>query len=127
MSRPPIDSDRVPAPDRDEVATTALVVRLIGEVDLVTAEHASDRLRAAEAVAVAGGPAVVVLDLTEVTFLGSVGLAMMVEHHQLCAELGTRLTVIAGANRATWRSIRLSALDQVLTIVSGVDEALGRG
>lgn len=110
----------------DETAETALVVRLVGEVDLTTAEHAADRLRAAEALAVVDTPAVVVLDLTRVTFLGSVGLAMMVEHSQLCAELGTQLCVVVGENRAVWRSIRLASLDQVLVIVSSVEQALAR-
>ena len=108
------------------LAGTAVVVRLAGEVDLATAEHAGDQLRAAEAVAVVDAPAVVVLDLTQVTFLGSVGLAMLVEHNQLCSELGSRLCVIVGDSPAAWRPIKIATLDTVLTIVSSVDEALGR-
>lgn len=96
---------------------TVVVVRLTGEVDLTTAEHAADRLRAAEAAAVADPPAVVVLDLSRVTFLGSVGLAMMVEHDQLCAAVGSRLCVVVGDNRSVWRPIQVARLDTVLTIV----------
>lgn len=103
----------------------AVVVRLVGEVDLATAEHAGERLRAAEAVAVADTPpAVVVLDLTRVTYLGSVGLAMLVEHNQLCAALGSRLCVVVGANRSVWRPIQVATLDSVLTIVSSEAEAV---
>ncbi|MEV6604035.1 STAS domain-containing protein [Kutzneria sp. NPDC051319] len=97
---------------------TVVVVRLTGEVDLTTAEHAADRLRAAEAAAAADPPAVVVLDLSRVTFLGSVGLAMMVEHDQLCAAVGSRLCVVVGDNRSVWRPIQVARLDTVLTIVS---------
>lgn len=110
--------------DPDGVMETAVVVRLVGEVDLVTAEHAADQLRAAEAVAVADGHAVVVLDLTQVTFLGSVGLALLVEHNQLCGELGSRLCVVVGDNRAVWLPIRTAALDQVVTVVSSPVAAL---
>ncbi|HEY0501568.1 MAG TPA: STAS domain-containing protein [Kutzneria sp.] len=108
-----------------DVADAAAVVRLEGEVDLATAERAAERLRAAEAVAVVDAPAVVVLDLSQVTFLGSVGLAMMVEHDQLCAAMGSRLYVIVGNNQSVWRPIRLARLDSVLTIVSSVAEAIG--
>jgi len=102
----------------------AAVVRLEGEIDLATAEHAAERLRAAEAVAVVNAPAVVVLDLSQVTFLGSVGLAMMVEHNQLCAAIGSRLCVVVGGNQSAWRPIQVAALDSVLTIVSSVEEAV---
>ena len=118
-----IDPDGVSAVGED-APETAVMVRLVGEVDLVTAERAADRLRAAEAVAVVDEPAVVVLDLTAVTYLGSVGLAMLVEHNQLCAELGRRLCVIVGDNRAAWRPIRVASLDKVLTIVSSAEEAM---
>jgi anti-sigma B factor antagonist len=102
----------------------AAVVRLEGEIDLATAEHAAERLRAAEAVAVVNAPAVVVLDLSRVTFLGSVGLAMMVEHNQLCAAIGSRLCVVVGGNQRVWRPIQVATLDSVLTIVSSVEEAV---
>lgn len=108
---------------RDDEAETAVVVRLAGEVDLASAEHAAEQLRAAEAVAVADAPAVVVLDLSQVTFLGSVGLAMMVEHNRLCAALGSRLCVIVGDNQRVLRPMQIASLDAVLTIVSSVAEA----
>jgi anti-sigma B factor antagonist len=106
------------------IPDTAAVVRLEGEVDLATAEHAAERLRAAEAIALVNPPAVVVLDLSRVTFLGSVGLAMMVEHNQLCAAMGGRLCVVVAGNQSAWRPIQLASLDGVLTIVPSVAEAL---
>jgi anti-sigma B factor antagonist len=109
----------------DADTDTAVVVRLDGEVDLATAEHAAEQLRAAEAIAVAAPPTVVVLDLSRVTFLGSVGLAMLVEHDQLCAALGTRLCVVVGDNQRVWRPIRTASLDEVLTIVASAEDAVG--
>ena len=109
----------------EEEFPAAVVVRLVGEVDLATAEHAGERLRAAEAVAVADTPAaVVVLDLTQVTYLGSVGLAMLVEHNQLCTALGSRLCVVVGTNRSVLRPIQVATLDSVLTIVASEAEAV---
>lgn len=117
-------SDSVAGVTYDD-ADTAVVVRLAGEVDLSTAEHAAKQLRAAEAIAVAAAPlAVVVLDLSMVTFLGSVGLAMLVEHDQLCAALGSRLCVIIGENQRVWQPIRVTSLDEVLTIVASVEDAV---
>ena len=116
--------DRATFGSEDEFPA-AVVVRLVGEVDLATAEHAGERLRAAEAVAVADAPpAVVVLDLTQVTYLGSVGLAMLVEHNQLCTALGSRLCVVVGANRSVLRPIQVATLDSVLTIVASEAEAV---
>ena len=116
--------DRATFGSEDEFPA-AVVVRLVGEVDLATAEHAGERLRAAEAVAVADTPpAVVVLDLTQVTYLGSVGLAMLVEHNQLCTALGSRLCVVVGANRSVLRPIQVATLDSVLTIVASEAEAV---
>lgn len=115
------DPEGLSTTDAVDVDETAVMVRLVGEVDLATAEHAGEQLRAAEAVAVADAPAVVVLDLTRVTFLGSVGLAMLVEHNQLCAAVGSRLCVVIGSNRSVWRPIQVAALDSVLTIVSSED------
>jgi anti-sigma B factor antagonist len=114
-----------PAPvTRGDEVETAVVVRLAGEIDLANAEHAAEQLRAAEAVAVADAPAVVVLDLSRVTFLGSVGLAMILEHDQLCAALDSRLCVVVGDNQRVWRPIHIASLDEVLTIVSSVAEAV---
>ncbi|MFC0438274.1 STAS domain-containing protein [Kutzneria buriramensis] len=117
------DADAAAARMHDGDMDTAVVVRLVGEIDLATAEHAAEQLRAAEAVAVAAPPAVVVLDLSQVTFLGSVGLAILVEHDQLCAALGSRLCVVVGDNQRVWRPIQVAALDGVITIVANIAAA----
>jgi anti-sigma B factor antagonist len=76
---------------------------------------------AAQAVAVPPGP--VVLDLTDVSFLPSTGLALLVTHHDRCADHGSPLRVVA-AHRQVLRPIRITGLDQKLVIASTVDDAL---
>jgi anti-sigma B factor antagonist len=68
-------------------------------------------------------PAPVVLDLTGVVFLASMGLSLMVEHHQQCAEFGSRLVVVA-VDRAALRPMQLTGLYGLLTIAPTVEAAL---
>ncbi|MFI7675876.1 STAS domain-containing protein [Actinophytocola sp. NPDC049390] len=92
----------------------SVVVQACGELDMLTAPRLSAQLDQAEAVVVP--PAPVVLDLAGITFLGSAGLAVLLRHHQRCAELGTTLLIRAGG-RAVTRPLVMTALDQVLNVV----------
>ncbi|MFL6121321.1 STAS domain-containing protein [Actinophytocola sp.] len=91
----------------------AVVVRVFGEVDLVTAPLLSAQLRLAEAVVVP--PAAVVLDLTGVTFIGSAGLTVLLDHRERCAVRGTRLQVIGG--HLVRRVVTVAGLAQVLPLI----------
>jgi anti-anti-sigma factor len=101
----------------------AVIVRVAGEVDLMTAPAVDKQLRAAEALVVS--PAPVVLDLTATEFFGSAGLALLVEHASRCADLRSRLCVVAD-HRAVLRPMVLTGLDRVVEVVPTVDRALGR-
>lgn len=97
------------------VENHSVVVRAVGEVDMLTAPRLSAQLELAEAIVVP--PAPVVLDLTGVTFLASAGLSVLVSHHERCVELGSGLEV-AVRDQAVIRSLRVSGLFDYLTITS---------
>ena len=90
----------------------AVVVRAVGEVDLVSAPLLAEQLELAEAVVVA--PAPVVLDLTGVTFFESAGIHVLLDHHGRCARRGTRLRVIG--SHAVTRVLSLTGVDKEVLV-----------
>jgi anti-anti-sigma factor len=65
---------------------------------------------------------VLVVDLSAVTFLNSAALTVLVEAHQAAAG-HIALRVVAG-HRVGLRPIRITALDQVLTVFATLSDAL---
>jgi anti-sigma B factor antagonist len=98
------------------VENHSVVVRAGGELDLRTAPILNEQLELAEAVVVP--PGIVVLDLSEISFLGSAGLSVLLRHHERCEELGSGLRVVPGG-RAVSRPLAMTGLDKVLTVVPG--------
>jgi len=90
---------------------------VIGDVDLVTAP----RLQSAFDHLLRHDQSVLVVDLDGVTFLGSVGLSMLLKAHAMAGP--GRLRVVA-ATRASRRAIEVTALDQVLAMFPTVRAAL---
>ena len=97
------------------VENHSVVVRAGGELDMLTAPRLSRQLDLAEAIVVP--PAPVVLDLTGVTFMASAGLSVLVAHHRRCADLGSRLAIVANS-RAVTRPVKLTGLDKYLAVAS---------
>lgn len=104
-----------------EMHGDAVVVHISGEVDLITAPVVDAQL--AEAEETVGSSALVVVDMTGVTFLASVGLSLLVEHDRRCSRAGTPLRVVA-TNRAILRAIAVTGLDKELAVTSTLAEAL---
>ncbi|WP_433673382.1 STAS domain-containing protein [Nocardia sp. CA-136227] len=96
----------------------ATVLTVTGEVDLATASA----LESALDTALAAAPAALVIDLTAVSFLASAGMAVLVSVHKRAG--GTRLVVVADGP-ATSRQLKMTSLDQVFTLHSTLDDALG--
>lgn len=96
-----------------------VVVAVTGEVDALTAPH----LTATIGKAIAGSPAGVIVDLSEVDFLASAGLSVLVATHQEVTA-NARFGVVADGP-VTRRPITLVGLDSVLTLYRTVEEALG--
>ena len=94
-----------------------LVVSAAGAVDLHTAPQLAD------AVADAGRQsASFMLDLTEVDFLSSAGLSVLVTAAQHAQTAGGRLAIVA-TNRTVLRALEVAGLDTVLTIFDTEGEA----
>ncbi len=94
------------------------VVRVSGEIDLVTApalEHAIDAV-------VAESPTALVVDLSGVEFLGSVGLKILAATYE---KLGTATQFgVVARGPATRRPIHLTGLDKTFPLYPTLDDAL---
>ncbi len=105
---------------------SALVVHVMGEIDMNTAPALSEHLTGVFATASAA-PAeqrpTVVVDFADVKFLASVGLSVLVANHQAGAANGTPMSLVV-SSRAVLRSISSAQLDQLFTMHSSVEDAL---
>ena len=94
------------------------IVSVGGEVDLETAsqlgDHALEALRDVSPH--------VLLDLTDVTFMDSTGLKVLLSI-QRRADLAGGSFAVAGASRSVRKILTLTGLDQTFTIHETVDEA----
>ncbi|WP_177328954.1 anti-sigma factor antagonist [Amycolatopsis australiensis] len=98
-----------------------VVVKAVGEVD----PESVHVLRIAVGTGLteaAGGPCI--LDLTQVTFLDSVGLTALVDATKRAEQRGGPLRIVVDANRPVIRPIEITGLDDVLRLYHTLDEAL---
>jgi len=110
-----------------------VLVRVLGEVDMLTARHLATALqtglapvagdRDASSRALADDPSVV-CDLEGVTFFGASGLDAVASAHEAALARGVRLVVVAGC-RTVCRPFRLTALDRRVTLTA-THPAVGR-
>ncbi len=100
---------------------SAVVYQVSGEVDTLTSPELDRAL--GEIYDSAEPVSSVVLDLTNVPFLSSAGLSILVDHHGRCARNGMTLSVVA-AQRATLRAIQITALDRIIPLHGTVEDAL---
>jgi anti-sigma B factor antagonist len=105
----------------DSTADRGVVVHAAGEIDLVSASKLGDALDGVEPRPQPAGP--VVVDLTEVTFLGSVGLSLLVKHNQRHRDAGGMLRVVTG-NRLVARAIAMTGLTETLNVFDTLDQAV---
>jgi anti-sigma B factor antagonist len=82
--------------------------RLTGEIDFTSAGPVQATLTAM----VLPGGGTVVADLSQVTFIDSSGLGVLVQAHRVARERDTRLLVVASS--PVRKMLRLTALDTVL-------------
>lgn len=99
----------------DEVGT-AVVVRLGGELDLYNAEQ----VRGALAEAAQRRPARLVVDMSQVEFMDSTALSVLVEARKAT---GGQFR-LAGPREDTRRTLEVSGLDRHLNVHATIDEAL---
>jgi len=96
----------------------AEVLEVIGEVDLLSVEVLDDALAAA----LAREPGRLVIDLTGVSFLASVGMTVLLKAHRSAG--GTRLRVVAPDRGTVGRALELTGLTEALAVAGTRAEAL---
>jgi anti-sigma B factor antagonist len=94
------------------------VVSVGGEIDLSTAPA----FEAAIIGALDDDPPVVVIELSEVSFMASVGLRILAAAHEKVSK-SAQLAIVAN-NPATSRPIELTGLDKVMSLYPSLDAAL---
>jgi anti-sigma B factor antagonist len=86
-------------------------VDLSGEIDMSTAS----KVEMAIADGLATGPARIYLDMSQISFIDSVGLAVLVRCHRLADHQGCQL-IVHSPTRQVDRAVALAGLDQYLDI-----------
>ena len=91
-----------------------------GEIDVATAPDLRHEL--ADAVSV--GRCKVIVDLTQVTFMDSTGLNILVRARRAAEARGGELRLV-GAGETIRRLMCITGLDQIFTIHSTIEESIG--
>ncbi|WP_410595563.1 STAS domain-containing protein [Amycolatopsis sp. lyj-23] len=102
-----------------ESGTGAVVLEVAGEVDL----HSSPVLEAAIAEARASGPELLVIDLSEVSFLASIGITILLKASRQAAPV-TRVRVVAPEHSTVARVFQLTGVTEALGVVPARTDAL---
>jgi anti-anti-sigma factor len=97
----------------------ATVVSVSGEIDVDTTPDLTDVLTGTLPDA-----KLLVLDLSGVGFIDSIGLSALVDIHLKASGADREVRLVLG-NGATRRPIEISGLDQIFTIHDTLDSALG--
>jgi anti-anti-sigma factor len=105
------------SPDRQGAA---LVLRVTGDLDAMTAPTLVTHLD----IALADAPPVVVVDMTDVEFLSSAGISVLVETHRLAERADISLRIVADGP-ATSRPFRMMRLDEVIDLYPTLADAMG--
>ena len=95
------------------------VIEVGGEVDMVTSPH----LRSAVLDQYAAGAELVVLDLDQVTFLGTSGLAVLIEVREAAHAAGVELRLACTARRVL-RPLSIAGLVPLFDIHDTIDQAI---
>jgi anti-sigma B factor antagonist len=69
-------------------------------------------------------PKPVLVDLTEVTFLGSTGIAVLVDAHWQAVQVGTPLKVVVSRDGPVEQALRTSGVEQHLSVQHDLRSAL---
>lgn len=106
---------------RSEGDSDAVVLDVVGEVDL----HSSPVLEAAIAEAQAGSPSLLVIDLTGVSFMASIGITMLLKAAREAGPRG-RIRVVAPEVGSVGRTLELTGVAEALGVALSRSEALTR-
>ncbi|KOV85572.1 hypothetical protein ADL03_14200 [Nocardia sp. NRRL S-836] len=107
---------------KTELHEKAVVLKVTGEVDSYTAPLLHEHLDEAFAQA-AEHRSAVVLDMTDISFLASSGLSVLVEYHLRGVDQDVPLRVVAPAG-SVLRALRATTLNEMIQLYVTVPEAL---
>lgn len=96
----------------------AIVLAVAGALDIQTAGDFTDRLRAA----LAEEPRAVIVDMSDLDFLASAGMAALVEGTRVATD-ATRLLVVADGP-ATSRPLIITGLNELITLLPTLADAV---
>jgi anti-anti-sigma factor len=102
-----------------QLAPDVVCVGLSGELDISRALLLEQELRAVEGTE----PACIVIDLSELDFVDSSGLARLIAARRRADRASWRLVFVEGS-KAVQRLLSMSALDKAFEFVRSPDEAL---
>jgi anti-anti-sigma factor len=105
-----------------KVTAAAVIIRLAGEIDHVSAEDAAARL--ARAVAPLPPPGAVILDLTNVSLLSAAGLRTVHGCAVACAERGLLARLVVAPGSVVHRVVGLLPLDPRVSTFDSAAQAL---
>jgi anti-sigma B factor antagonist len=97
----------------------ATIVQVTGEIDLATSDTFADAMTQA----LGSLTSMVVIDLQQVTFMGSIALSVLIQANDE-ATRSQRVLRIADGGAVAHRAIEISGLDQVLAVFTTVDDAI---
>src|SRR4051795_6547996 len=103
----------------EEMDSGAVRIALRGELDLAHAYTFDEELRRVEE----SRPPCVILDLRELAFLDSCGLARLLAARRRARRAGHRLLIVRGS-AAVQRLFAMAAVDEAFEIVNEVPESL---
>ena len=95
------------------------VVAASGDLDMLTAPQLKDAVDAA----LGKDPAGLIVDLTQVDFLGSAGMQVLMEAHNHVDGTDTRFAVVADGP-ATSRPLKITGIADLIDMYSSVEVAL---
>lgn len=124
---PPSDTPGNGSPDAEMISMEATehrdatVVHVSGEIDMVT----TPRLHACLQERLGKSPRLLVVDLSGVSFLGSSGLAVLVESLETARRRGSELRLVA-SSREVVRPLEATGLTELFQSYPDLDSALAR-
>jgi anti-sigma B factor antagonist len=117
MEGGPTEPLREPPVRGTEQRDNAVVVRLGGELDLYNA----DEVRSALVAAIDAGTSRIVVDMSEVDFIDSTALGVLIEAR---SKIGRDGLLLAAPRVETRRTLQVSGLDRHLPVHDSVEGAL---
>lgn len=123
VESPPIDHPTAGGPLNitvSNIAPDTVVCVVTGDIDLSTGSLLQDKLIKA----VGAAPRHLVIDLSEVEFLGSTGLKILLDLRATQQGSGRQLILIVGGNRMVMRPLQVTGLEREFDLYADLATAL---